>query len=182
MLTSMAYSGFGTRKVSSFLLLLLLVISSVAGVLVLPSSIHAQEGVTVSITGSFYRQNPSIPQGSGISGPSIYVVVTNAGENDVEIVMVYEAPDDVTIGFDRGTFVLTPQQQQKVQIRVDVAETVPAGNYPDSLMISAQVYTTGTGGPVASASGAQRTSLTVSGDSANVAVSTVAPSGQPVVS
>jgi hypothetical protein len=181
MLTSMAYSGFGTRRFSLFLLLLLL-ISLVAGV-GMPLSMHAQEDVTVSITGSFYRQNPSIPQGSGISGPSIYVIVTNAGENDVQIVMVSETPDDgVTIGFDRGTFVLTPQQQQKVQIRVDVAETVPAGEYPDSLVVSGQVYRTGQGGPVASASGAQRTSLTVSGDSANVGVSTVAPSGQPVVS
>lgn len=152
-----------------------------------PSTSIAASGI--SITGSFYRQPFQIPQGGSAFGPSIYVVVSNpalpdAEELSVKMVTAAVTSDNVpesgiSIGLSRVSFSLQPGAQERIDIRVDVAESVPAGQYQISVTAEPSQ---GTGGSVVLLpSAGQTASLTVTGESASVVVNAVGPSGQPVI-
>jgi hypothetical protein len=149
-----------------------------------PSTSVAASGI--AITGSFYRQAFEIPQGGSAVGPSIYVVVSNQGTDEFNVRMLTAAvtsdnvPESgISINLSRVSFSLQAGAQQKIQVGVNVAESVPAGQYEVSIV--AESYGDGGQGISISGSAAQTASLAVTGDSATISVSTVGPSGQPVL-
>jgi PKD repeat protein len=139
----------------------------------------------IAISGSFYAQQFQVPQGGSAIGPSIYVVVANSGSDVFNVRMVTTAvtSDDVSvsgisINLSRVNLSLQPGAQQRVQIGVGVAESVPAGQYEISVV--AESYQDSGGGISVLGSAGQTASLTVTGESASVVVNAVGPSGQPV--
>ena len=158
------------------------------GIILLPGLVTTSTSMAdsgIAITGSFYRQPFEIPQGGSAVGPSIYVVVSNppgsTGALNVRMVTAAVRSDNVSesgisISLSRVSFSLQPGAQQKVEIRVGVAESVPAGQY--QISVTAESVVENGGGISVSGSAGQTASLTVTGESATVVV-TVGPSGQP---
>ena len=169
---------------SAALALLMVAGMLLAPMLAAPSPAAAASGI--AITGSFYRQPFEIPRGGSAFGPSIYVVVSNQGTDAFNVRMVTAAvttdnvPEPgISVNLSRTSFSLQPGAQQRIDIRVEVAEGVPAGQY--EVAVTAESYRDSGGGITLSGSAGQTASLTVAGESATVAVSTVGPSGQPVI-
>jgi len=152
--------------------LLLLLIS-----LVVPSPAQAQGGIAIS--GSFYRQNFEIPQGSSVSGPSIYVVVFNNGSEEFQIRMSWDAPFGVNVSLSDEDFLVKPGEQRKVFIGVEVTPEATPGEY--TIDVTAESYKQEEGGILLMGAAGQSANLVVLGESASVNVQTLSPSGQPVV-
>ncbi len=160
----------------ALLLLLLALVSAV-----LPgSTTHAQDGIGVAMTGTFYTQVFEIPLGAEVSAPSVYVVVFNHGEEESLFNMSGEAPFGVEVVFSEDEFALPPGGQKKVFITVRVSENAVPGQYElvarvtkvaaeveDQVAITVAVD--------------QRADLIIGGESAIVNVQVVSPSGEPVV-
>ena len=167
-------------------LFLFLVVSLIlAGILPI-SPVQADGGIGIS--GSFYRQVFQIPQGSSVSGPSIYVIIHNTGSEELRIMTHATAPDGVTVslsdtginfGLSTTDFVIAAGEQRQLMVAVEVASYVPPGNY--EIVVSAEAYPASGGGLQILGSAAQAASLTVVGESASVIVDTAGPSGEPVV-
>lgn len=152
--------------------LLLLLIS-----LVVPSPAQAQGGIAIS--GSFYRQNFEIPQGSSVSGPSIYVVVFNNGSEEFQIRMSWNAPLGVNVSLSDEDFLVKPGEQRKVFVGVEVTSEATPGKY--TIDVTAESYKQEEGGIRLMGAAGQSANLVVLGDSASVNVQTLSPSGEPVV-
>jgi len=145
--------------------------------LFMPAAILAEGGLALS--GSFHGQNFVIPQGASVSGPSINVVVFNNSSEAMKIRMLSQAPPGITISFSTQQFTIVTAGQQQVLIGVTVAPDVTPGVY--DLSVTAQSFKEGgTGIQVAGAAG-QTAKLTVTGDSAQVALRALSPDGQPVI-
>lgn len=138
---------------------------------------QAQGGLAIS--GSFYRQPFEIPQGSSVSGPSIYVVVFNQANEEFGVRMSWEAPPGVNITLSDNDFTLQPGQQQKVLIAVEVTEDAVPGEY--EISVTAESYKEGAGGIQLLGAAGQSATLVVLGQSASVTVQAVSPEGEPVV-
>jgi hypothetical protein len=146
-------------------------------VLAVPSPVLAQGGVAIS--GTFYRQNFEIPQGSSASGPSIYVVILNTGSEEIQVRMSAEAPLGVNINLSENDFLLKPAEQEKVFVGVDVTLDAIPGKY--TLDVTAESYKQGTEGIKLMGAVGQSADLVVLGDSASVKVQTLSPTAEPVV-
>jgi hypothetical protein len=142
-----------------------------------PAAVLAQGGLAFS--GSFHNQNFVIPQGASVSGPSVDVVVFNNGSEPLNIRMLSQSPQGVTINFSKQEFVIPPGGQQQVLIEVTVAADVAPGDY--DLGVTAQSYKEGGSGIQVSGAAGQTARLTVTGDSASVTLRAVSPDGQPLV-
>jgi hypothetical protein len=177
MSASMRMYGLPKRGILSLALLALMLFLSLASAL---APMPAKAQVSIAITGSFYSHVFEIPRGSSMSGPGIYVIVSNLGSEEFETTMRYEVPEGVTISFSHGQFVMPPGTQQKVLVRVEVGPDVVADSYPDGLKVIAEAYRPNTPGLQPMGSAAQVASLTVSGESASVVVNTAGTDGQPV--
>lgn len=141
----------------------------------LPTVAVAQEKLALS--GSFYRQDFRMPQGTTIDTPDVYVVVFNNGESAVNVRMNTEAPAGVELLLSESEFRLSPGGQKKVTVAVKVTEVAAPGEY--QLRVSASAYSEGTGIRLVGAVG-QTAKLTVTGDAATVEVTAVAADGSPL--
>jgi len=155
-------------KAAPFLLILVLVC------LVLPAS--ANGGIAIS--GSFYRQDFCLPQGSQIANPSIYVIVFNNEDEELYFELTYQAPPGVEVLFSVQRFPLQPGEQKQVYLTVKVAEIAVPGDY--ELLVSAQASRGQAGGTTVAVAAAQRAELTIWGESAWVSATALTPEGKPM--
>ncbi len=138
---------------------------------------HAQGGFAMS--GTFGQQQFQIPQGAEVSGSTIYVVVFNEGDRDLQVRMASEAPFGVEALFSEDEFPLKPGEQMKVYVTVRVGENAVPGEY--QLLVRAEAAPEKVEGIAIGTAVAQRAKLTVTGQSALVEARVVSPDGQPVV-
>ncbi|MCP4607799.1 MAG: hypothetical protein GY845_03660, partial [Planctomycetes bacterium] len=139
--------------------------------------VNAEDG-GIAISGSFYRQPFELTQGSSISGPSIYVVVFNNGESEINIRMVTLAPQKVNMILSHSDFKLAPGGQQKVFIEVEAHEDAIPGNY--EILVTAESYKENQGGIQLMGAAGQSASLTITGESAKIIAKSVSPTGEPI--
>jgi type 1 fimbria pilin len=147
-------------------------------ILFVPVVVQAEGGIAIS--GSFYQQAFEIPQGSSISGPSIYVVVFNNGAAELKVRMTTQAPLGVNINLSPNGFTLPPGGQQQVLIGVEVTENASPGEY--EISVTAESYKENVSGIQIAGAAGQNAKLTVLGESAMVTVQTESLDGQPIVS
>lgn len=162
---------WGARQIAPLIVLLLLVSLFVA--------IPAQAQGGLALSGSFYRQNFEIPQGSSVSGPDIYVVVFNNTAAELGVRMTTQAPVGVKITLSHSDFTLPPGAQQMVLIGVEVTKDAAPGEY--EISVAAESYKKGATGIQITGAAGQSAKLVVLGKSASVKVRAVSPEGQPVV-
>ncbi len=137
---------------------------------------HAQGGIALS--GSFYRQEFEIPQGSSVHAPSVYVVVFNNGDNEIQAKMNAEAPLGVNLSFSSNDFALKAGEQKKVLIGVEVTQDAAPGEYEISVIV--EPYRSAGGGIQIMGAAGQSASLTILGDAARVIAQIASPDGGPV--
>ena len=143
----------------------------------LPLPAQAQGGFALS--GSFYRQEFEIPQGSSVSTPSVYVVVFNTGDEVIQVRMTSQAPLGVNLSFSEDDFALEAGGQKKVLIGVEVTTDAAPGEY--ELSITAEPYRKeGAGGIQIMGAAGQSADLTVLGAGGRVIARMVSPDGSPV--
>jgi hypothetical protein len=128
----------------------------------------------LAMSGSFYRQEFEIPQGTSLSAPDVYVVVFNNGVEDFNISMATETPIGVELVLSDKDFTLKAGEQKRVDIIVKVSETAVPGNY--TLKVTAEAHKEGTGIQLLGSAG-QTAKLTVTGEAASVEIATVTPDG-----
>jgi hypothetical protein len=142
-----------------------------------PSFALAEGGLALS--GSFHGQNFVIPQGASVSGPSIDLVIFNNSNEAMNIRMLGQGPGGVSISFSNQQFTIQAGGQQRVLLTVTVAAETAPGNY--DLSVTAQSYKEGATGIQLAGAAGQTAKLTVTGDSAKVALRALSPDGQPLV-
>jgi hypothetical protein len=145
--------------------------------LFIPALAEAQGGIAIS--GSFYRQPLEIPQGCSVSGPSIYVVVFNNGNEELGVRMTTDTPTGVNITLSEDDFTIPASGQHKVMIGVEVSEDAVPGEY--EIGVTAQSYKEGVAGIQLMGAAGQSATLKVLGESALVKVTMVNPGGEPMV-
>jgi len=145
--------------------------------LFIPALAEAQGGIAIS--GSFYRQPLEIPQGCSVSGPSIYVVVFNNGNEELGVRMTTDTPTGVNITLSEDDFTIPAGGQHKVMIGVKVSEDAVPGEY--EIGVTAQSYKEGVTGIQLMGAAGQSATLKVLGESALVKVNMVNPGGEPMV-
>jgi len=145
--------------------------------LLAPAAVQAQGGLALS--GSFYQQAFEIPQGSSVSGPSVYVVVFNNGAEDLKVKMSSQAPLGVNITLSQSEFTLPAGGQQQVLVGVEVTKDAAPGEY--EISVTAESYKENVSGIQLAGAARQNAKLTVLGESAQVTVQAASPDGQPVV-
>ncbi|MBC8274402.1 MAG: hypothetical protein H8E40_05460 [Chloroflexi bacterium] len=131
----------------------------------------------LAMSGSFYRQEFEIPQGTSLNTPDVYVVVFNNSDEEFNIRMTTETPTGVELLLSEKDFPLKAGEQKKVTIGVDVTEAAVPGEY--TLKVTAEAYKEGAGIQLLGAAG-QTANLTVTGEVASVEVTTVTPGGGPI--
>lgn len=133
----------------------------------------------IALSGSFYRQEFELPQGSKLSAPGVYVVAFNNGTSDFRVKMVAEVPFGVNISFSSDDFLLKGGEQKRVTIAIEVSPDAVPGEY--ELKVIAESYTEGQGGIKLLGAAGQSAPLTIVGEVANLEVVTAASDGTPVV-
>jgi len=118
--------GFSYRKRGAIFLAPLLAVLCLTSLLMI-SPVQAEGGLAIS--GSFYRQDFEIPQGSSINSPDVYVVVFNNGETSLGIKMAVQTPLGVKINLSQSEFTLPPGKQQQVNIGIEVTKDATPGGY-----------------------------------------------------
>jgi uncharacterized membrane protein len=141
------------------------------------SPVQAEGGLAIS--GSFYRQDFEIPQGSSINSPDVYVVVFNNGETSLGIKMAVQTPLGVKINLSQSEFTLPPGKQQQVNIGIEVTKDATPGGY--ELTVTAESSQQGVTGIQVSGAASQTAKLTVLGGSGTVKVQAVSPEGESLV-
>jgi type 1 fimbria pilin len=131
----------------------------------------------LAMSGSFYRQEFEIPQGTSLSTPDVYVIVFNNSDNEFNVRMISETPTGVELVLSDKEFLLKAGGQQKVTISVSVSEAAVPGKY--ALKVTAEAYTEGVGIKLMGAAG-QTATLTVTGDVASAEITTVTPDGTAI--
>jgi hypothetical protein len=150
--------------------LALLILISVAGLLLPPPAFAGG----LAMSGSFYRQEFEIPQGTNLSTPDVYVVVFNNSSDAFQIRMNTETPGGVELVLSEKDFPLPAGGQKKVNISVNVGEAAVPGKY--TIKVTAEAYKEGAGIQLLGAAG-QTAALTVTGEVASAEVITVTPDG-----
>ncbi len=145
--------------------------------LFVPFVVQAAGGIAIS--GSFYQQAFEIPQGSSVSGPSIYVVVFNNGDEELKVRMTTEAPLGVNINLSPNDFTIPPGGQQQVLIGVEVTQNASPGEY--EVNVTAESYKEGVSGIQLAGAAGQNAKLKVLGESAMVTVRAESLDGQPII-
>ena len=165
----------GRRRLVSSLLLLSF---SLTTLLPTPAA-HAQGGI--ALAGTFHLQEYTLPQGTEIGNPSIYLVVFNHGDDLMAVEMQTDAPFGVEVLLEETEFTLEAGGQRQLSVTVRVTENAAPGEY--DLVITAYSGPVGevggTGARLAAAS-AQKASLVVTGDASTVKASVVTPDGLPM--
>ncbi|MCJ7654376.1 MAG: hypothetical protein MUO97_03585 [Dehalococcoidia bacterium] len=131
----------------------------------------------LAMSGSFYRQEFEIPQGTTLNTPDVYVVVFNNGDEDFNIRITTEVPTGVELLLSEKDFPLKAGEQKRVEVGVNVSEAAVPGKY--TLKVSAEAYKEGTGIQLLGAAG-QTANLTVTGEAASVEITAVTPDGGPI--
>jgi type 1 fimbria pilin len=131
----------------------------------------------LAMSGSFYRQDFKIPQGTSLSTPDVYVVVFNNGNEDFNIRMATEAPAGVELVLSEKDFLLKAGEQKIVNIGVKVSDAAVPGEY--TLKVTAEAHKEGTGIQLLGSAG-QTARLTVTGEAASVEIAAVTPDGGAV--
>jgi len=131
----------------------------------------------LAMSGSFYRQQFEIPQGTSLSTPDVYVIVFNNSDDEFNVKMTTETPTGVELLLSQDDFKLQAGSQKKVNIGVNVTEAAVPGNY--SLKVTAEAYTEGAGIKLMGAVG-QTAKITVIGEAASVEVTTITPDGATI--
>lgn len=132
----------------------------------------------MAFSGSFYRQDFRLPQGTVLESPDVYVTVFNNGNTGMNVRMVTEAPPGVELVLSESDFSLPPGGQKTVYVAVRVTEAAAPGEY--QLRVTAEAYREGAGIKLLGAAG-QTAKLTVTGEAATVEVVSVTPDGSPIV-
>ena len=130
----------------------------------------------LAMSGSFYRQDFEIPQGTTLNTPDVYVTVFNNGDEDINIRINTQTPAGVELLLSEEDFQLKAGEQKRVTIGVNVTEAAAPGKY--TLKVSAEAYKEGAGIKLMGAAG-QTASLTITGEAASIEVTTVTPDGGP---
>lgn len=133
----------------------------------------------LAMSGSFYRQDFEIPQGTSLNTPDVYVAVFNNSDEDFNIRITTETPTGVAILLSENDFPLKAGEQKKVNVGVNVSQAAVPGEY--KLKVTAEAYKEGEGIKLLGSAG-QTARLTVTGEAASVEVTTVTPDGAPVQS
>jgi hypothetical protein len=150
--------------------LALLSLLLVAGLLLPPPAFAGG----LAMSGSFYRQEFEIPQGTSLSTPDVYVVVFNNSSEDFNISMATEAPAGVELVLSEKDFLLKPGGQKIVTIGVKVSDAAIPGEY--TLRVTAEAHKEGTGIQLLGSAG-QTAKLTITGEAGSVEVAAVTPDG-----
>jgi hypothetical protein len=133
----------------------------------------------LAMSGSFYRQEFEIPQGTSLNTPDIYVTVFNNGDDDFNVRITTQTPTGVELLPSEKDFPLKTGEQKRVTIGVNVTEAAVPGKY--SLKVNVEAYKEGTGIQLLGSAG-QTADLTVTGDAASVEVTAITPGGGPIPS
>ncbi|MGD0352147.1 MAG: hypothetical protein ABSB38_01400 [Dehalococcoidia bacterium] len=128
----------------------------------------------LAMSGSFYRQDFEIPQGTSLSAPDVYVAVFNNGTEDFNIRLATETPAGVELVLSENDFPLKAGEQKRVTIGVNVSDAAIPGQY--TLKVTAEAYKEGEGIKLLGAAG-QTAKLTVTGEAGSVEVTSVTPDG-----
>ena len=165
----------GRRRLVSSLLLPFFILTAL-----LPApAAHAQAGI--ALAGTFHLQEYTLPQGTEIGNPSIYLVVFNHGDELMAVEMQIDAPFGVEVLLEETEFALEPGKNRKLFVTVRVTEDAAPGEY--DLIVTAYSGPVGevggTGARLASAS-AQKASLVVTGEAAQVKASVFTADGNPI--
>jgi len=155
------------------LLFLLVLLFSMAA----PFAAYAGGGLAMS--GSFYRQEFEIPQGTSIQSPSVFVVVFNNGTEELKVKMSSQAPLGVNISLSETAFSIPPNGQQQVLVEVAVAKDAAPGDYEVS--VTAESYKEGVSGIQLAGAASQKAKLKVLGESALISAQATSPDGSPIV-
>ena len=131
-----------------------------------------------ALSGNFYRQEFSLPQGTALYSPDIYVVVFNNSESPFKVQMQTESPDGVKVSLSEQLFPLKPGEQKTLVVGIEVADDAVPGEYRVTVIAEAHKETTG--GIQLLGASAQRAKLQVTGDSGSVVVRCQSPNGDPV--
>lgn len=159
----------------------IVIVSALMALLMLfifPSAAQAAGGMAMS--GTFSGSEFNIPPGGQISGESIFVSVGNNSDGKLTVQMTYTAPRGVEIAFSQDELDLNPGENEKVYLTIESATDAVPGEY--------DVIVTATAAPPVEAGKigvgvalAQKASLTISGEAAEVSIQAVNPNGQPVI-
>jgi hypothetical protein len=131
----------------------------------------------LAMSGSFYRQDFEMPQGTSLNTNDIYVTVFNNGSEDFNVTLATETPTGVELALSEKDFQLKAGEQKKVTIGITVGEEAIPGDY--TLKVTAEAYKEGEGIKLLGAAG-QTAKLTVTGEAASVEIASVTPDGAPI--
>jgi hypothetical protein len=131
----------------------------------------------LAMSGSFYRQDFEMPQGTSLNTNDIYVTVFNNGTDDFNVMLTTETPTGVELVLSEKDFPLNAGEQKKVTVGVNVSEAAIPGDY--TLKVTAEAYKEGEGIKLLGAAG-QTAKLTVTGEAASVEIASVTPDGAPI--
>ncbi len=138
--------------------------------------LNAEGGIAMS--GSFYQQAFSIPQGSSISGPDVYVVVFNNSGEQVKIRMTGQTPPGVRLVLSQSEFTLPASGQMRIQVGVEVSLEAVPGEY--EIFVIAEPYKDNVSGIQLTGAASQKAALSIVGESGTVSVQATSPDGQPI--
>ncbi len=131
----------------------------------------------MAMSGSFYRQDFEMPQGTSLNTDDIYVTVFNNGTEDFNVTLSTETPAGVELVLSEKDFQLKAGEQKKVTVGVNVSEAAIPGDY--TLKVTAEAFKEGEGIKLLGAAG-QTAKLTVTGEAASVEITSVTPDGAPI--
>jgi hypothetical protein len=131
----------------------------------------------MAMSGSFYRQDFEMPQGTRLNTDDIYVTIFNNGTEDFNVTLSTETPTGVELVLSEKDFQLKAGEQKKVTVGVNVSEAAIPGDY--TLKVTAEAFKEGEGIKLLGAAG-QTAKLTVTGEAASVEIASVTPDGAPI--
>ena len=131
----------------------------------------------LALSGTFYRQDFKMPQGSSLSSPDIYVVIFNNSNDGINIRMTGQAPPSVELILSDTDLQIKAGEQYKVLISLQVGLDAIPGEY--EIAIPAEAYKESAGIQLLGAVG-QTAKITITGEAASVEVIAVRPDGEPV--
>jgi len=139
-------------------------------------ALPAQAG-GLALSGTFYRQDFHLPQGSSLHSPDVYIVAFNNTGAELGIKMATEEPPGVKLVLSEDDFHLKAGEQKKVEIGIEVSADAIPGEY--TLKITAQAYKEAQGIQLLGAAG-QDAKLTITGEKASVEITTTSLEGDPI--
>ena len=142
-------------------------------------AVPAQAEGGFAISGSFYRQQFELPQGSTLKSPDVYVVVFNNSDSDLGVRLTSETPLGVKLILSEDDFQLKAGEQRKVEIGVEVSSEAVPGEY--EISVTAEPYKKAATGIQIMGAARQEAKLTIVGEAASVEVTAVNPDGEPTV-